>query len=172
MKRTIHVVAHLIWCFYLLAIGQSYAQNQAPASLSADFSFTIEAEIAQPLEMGDTIDGKRLSIPITGGKFYGDDIKGDILPGGADYQVIRNDGVVMLHAVYMIKTQDGVLINVVNDGLIVPAQDDKPGYFRTSPRFIAPQGKYDWLNKAIFVCSVRGNPAKQNSIFMDVYRLK
>ena len=26
-------------------------------------------------------------------------------------------------------------------------------YFRTVPEFIAPVGKYDWLNKSIFVCS-------------------
>ena len=32
-------------------------------------------------------------------------------------------------------------------------------YFRTVPEFIAPIGKYDWMNKSIFVCSGARYPA-------------
>ena len=156
----------------LLGFAQlSAAQQKAPDSLKASFAFTIEANIAAPIMMGETVDGKRLSIPITGGQVYGENIKATILPGGADYQVVRQDGTTALHAVYMIQTDDGALINVVNDGLIVPPANGQQFYFRTSPKFTAPNGKYGWLNQAIFVCGVRISADKPNTVLIDVYRL-
>ncbi len=69
-----------------------------------------------------------------------------MLPGGADYQTIHNDGIISLHAVYMIQTDDGAIINIVNHGVLVPATNENKEYFRTFPRFVAPNGKYSWLN--------------------------
>lgn len=104
------------------------AQNVPQQQLNAEYSFTIEAQISAPIMMGETLDGTRLSIPITGGRFYGKNLKGEVLPGGADYQVIRQDGVTALHAVYMMRTDDGALINVINDGLIVPEGSEQAFY--------------------------------------------
>lgn len=148
------------------------AQNTSLPPLFAEFSFTIEAKISAPIMMGDTVDGRRLSIPITGGRFYGQNIQGTILPGGADYQLIRKDGVTQLHAVYMMRTDDGALINVINDGLIVPESNNQAFYFRTAPKFIAPNGKYDWLNKALFVGGVRIDNNQKGIVFIDVYKLQ
>lgn len=149
------------------------AQDTAPPSLATEYVFTIEAGISAAIEMGETVDGVRRSIPITGGTVYGDGIKAEILPGGADYQQTRADGSTFIRAVYMIRTDDGALINVVNEGLIVPpaASGADAAYFRTSPRFTAPNGKYGWLNNTIFVCGVRFSPAKPNTVIIDVYRL-
>jgi len=61
---------------------------------------------------------------------------------------------------------------VVNHGIIVPESETQVFYFRTSPQFTAPEGQYDWLNKAIFVGGVRTVPDKQNTVLIDIYKLK
>jgi hypothetical protein len=52
----------------------------------------------------------------------------------------------------MIRTNDGVVINVVNAGALCPPEAGAaPTPARTSPRFEAPKGKYDWLNRSAFI---------------------
>jgi len=41
-------------------------------------------------------------------------------------------------------------------------------YFRTIPEFIAPIGKYDWMNRSIFICS---GARYANSIKLWVWRV-
>ena len=78
----------------------------------------LRAEITldAPLELGETPLGRRRVIPITGGRFLGERLSGTILPGGADWQVIRRDGVAHLDARYTLQTDDGALIYVRNEG--------------------------------------------------------
>ena len=172
MNHKIHRLISCVFGLTSLFIANATAQNAPPASLATEYVFTIEAKIGTTYSMGKTVDGTRQSIAITGGSFYGDSIKGEVIPGGADYQLTRSDGTTRLHAIYMIKTDDGALINVDNVGLIVPESADTPFYFRTSPRFTAPNGKYSWLNQNIFVAGVRFDPAKANTVLIDVYQLK
>ena len=156
----------------LLATAASAQQGPAP-SVPTEYAFTVEAAIAAAIPMGTSIDGERRSIPITGGSFAGEGMKGEVLPGGADYQVTRADGTTFLSAVYMIKTDDGALINVVNEGYIVPpgTRGNDAQYFRTSPKFTAPTGKYGWLNNTVFVSAVRFDPAKPGVVIIDVYKV-
>ena len=84
-------------------------------------------------------------------------MKGEILSGGADYQLVDQErGRNEIEAIYSIKTDDGVNIHIRNCGLITMnrGENGAPGfYFRTAPKFEAPQDSpYDWLNNAIFVC--------------------
>lgn len=158
----------------LCMVAPLQAQEGPAPTLQAEWVFTIEASIGAAIEMGETVDGVRRSIPITGGSFAGPELRGEVVPGGADYQQTRPDGSTFIRAVYMIRTDDGALINVVNEGLIVP-----PGvagndglYFRTSPRFTAPLGPYSWLNNGIFVSAIRMSPEKPNTVIIDVYRVR
>lgn len=158
----------------LLFAAGAIAQQAAPDStVATEFVFEIEAEISPAVVMGETVDGRRQSIPITGGSFSGEGIRGEVLPGGADYQVVRADGVVSIEAVYMIRTDDGALINVVNKGLINNNVEGDPEarYFRAAPQFTAPIGPYDWLNKHIFVSSVSGRPDRPGRVFIRVYKV-
>ena len=52
-------------------------------------------------------------VPITGGTFEGPRLKGKVLPG-ADWQIVRPDGVLELEARYALETDDGALISMVN----------------------------------------------------------
>ncbi len=73
--------------------------------------------MAAAQELGDTPLGRRRIIGITGGQFFGERLSGRVLPGGADWQVIRGDGVADLDARYTLETSDGALIYVRNKGI-------------------------------------------------------
>ena len=131
-----------------------------------EFVFSGEGKLADPVQFGDTYEGPRRMIAILDGSFEGPGIRGTFIPeGAADWQYTRPDGVTQAEATYAIKTDDGVIIQIQNHGLrfgpaevmqrLASGEDVDPAeyYFRTNPRFKAPEGKYDWLNKAIFIAT-------------------
>src|SRR5690349_8779087 len=95
---------------------------------------TLRVQIAPALNVGEVGVGYRRVIPITGGSFVGPAVRGDVLPGGADWNLTRPDGAVEIWARYTLRTDDGVLIGVTNAGLVVP-QPDGSSYARTAPQF-------------------------------------
>lgn len=124
-------------------------------------------------------DGKRTEIwPIVGGRFEGKGIRGEVIPGGGDFPVTRPDGVEVIDALYRLKTDDGVQIIIHNKGLYYPATAGAPQRFRLVPDFTAPVGKYDWLNRAIFLSTLVEVPETmklagpgQNDRLIQVYRV-
>jgi hypothetical protein len=127
-------------------------------------------------------DGQRRSIwPIIGGAFVGRDIKGVVVAGGGDFPLIRPDGVTVIDALYRLRTDDGVTIIIHNKGLAMPGgQPGGRSRYRLSPEFTAPNGKYDWLNKHLFVANLTTNlpdakrlarSENENDRLIHVYRL-
>jgi len=110
--------------------------------------------IADTLVLGKSKHGVRRIVPITGGTFEGPNIRGEVVPGGEDWQLVRPDGDTELYARYLLKTHDGHLIQVINRVLIhVPAagQGGKP-YIRSVIDLEAPSDSpYDYLNHAVFL---------------------
>lgn len=147
----------------MIAKGYSSYSNEMKAQgfVKPKLEFTCELRVTidQPLYLGETAHGKRVMIPISGGTFEGPKLKGMVLKGGADYQYVGVNGMrTELNAIYTIKTDDGVLINVHNTGIIKKSENengvDEEIYFKAAPKFEAPIGsKYDWLNNAIFICN-------------------
>ena len=102
------------------------------------------------------------------------------MPGGADWQMIRPDGVAAIEARYILKTDDDLLIPVVNRGLrhgpedvmrrLAAGENVDPDtyYFRTAPVFEAPAGRYEWLNRSIFIGSGARYP---ESVHIRIYRV-
>ena len=78
--------------------------------------YKAEITLAPPQELGDTPQGRRRIIGITGGRFFGERLSGRVLAGGADWQIIRPDGVAVLDTRYTMQTGDGALIYVRNEG--------------------------------------------------------
>ena len=138
--------------FAVLSIGPSpaWAQEDPPAP-RLEFAFEEVVTLGPATALGETPLGKRNILPITGGTFEGPGIKGTIVPGGWDWQLTRADGRTEIEADYMIRTDDGVVINVINVGVLCPPREGQPAAARTQPRFEAPIGKYDWLNRAAFI---------------------
>jgi hypothetical protein len=114
-------------------------------------------------DLGDTPVGRRRIIGITGGTFSGARLSGRVLPGGADWQVIRADGTACLDARYTLETTDGALIYVNNLGYrhgpgavierLARGEDVDPAlyYMRTTPWFETSAPAYAWLNRAVCV---------------------
>lgn len=149
-----------------LIAAQSNAQSSEAHTPRLEFAFGALVTLGTGVAPGKTPYGSRNIIPITGGTFEGPDIKGTIIPGGWDWQLVRADGCIDVKADYMLKTDDGAIINVVNTGaLCMPKAGKAPKPVRTSPRFEAPLGKYEWLGQAAFVGTLetakgpKGEPA-------------
>ena len=138
----------------------------APAPLQTEFVYEAVVTIDAGVEVGTTPGGTRRYIPITGGTFEGPRIRGTILPGGADWQTSRSDGVTEVDALYTIRTDDGTVIIVRNSGVIA----DGGAYMRTAPRFEAPAGPHDWLNRAQFLGSVAGGP-RPGTVIIRIFRV-
>ncbi len=126
-------------------------------------------------------DGQRRTIwPIIGGTFVGNDIRGVVVPGGGDFPVIRPDGVTVIDALYRLRTDDGMTIIIHNKGLAIPGDLPAATKYRLSPEFTAPQGKYDWLNRNVFIANLTtrfpqekrlAKSENENDRMIHVYRL-
>src|SRR2546422_2857282 len=71
--------------------------------------FTIHADLADVRQFGTTPYGERRVVDILGGRVAGPRLNGRILPG-ADWQIVRPDGVTDVQARYAIETDSGARI--------------------------------------------------------------
>jgi hypothetical protein len=140
----------------------------------------IRAELAGILTFGNTPYGERRVINIQGGAVEGPRFRGKILPGGADWQVVRADGVVHLHARYTVESETGGLILVDSEGLRhgppeVMARlardetvDPQLYYFRAFMRFETADPGAVWLNRILAI----GYGARENrAVRIDVHEV-
>ena len=139
--------------------------NGQPAVPELEFIFAARATVDPPQELGDIGKGARRIVPITGGEFEGPLLRGKVLPGGADWQILRSDGVAELEARYTLQTDDDALIHVRNLALRHgPAEvmaalgagrpvDPASYYFRGATFFETAVARYTWLTKHIVVCT-------------------
>jgi uncharacterized protein DUF3237 len=142
-------------------------------------AFEVRVQVAAPLQVGQTPQGLQPVVPILGGTVDGR-IRGRVVPGGADWQVERADGVLEAEARYELELDDGTLVSVVNRGLRRAAPDvmrrlaagelvdPAEYYFRTTPTFRAPAGPHEWLNRSVFVG--RGG-RRPDSVSISVFEL-
>ncbi|MBR6369637.1 MAG: DUF3237 family protein, partial [Bacteroidaceae bacterium] len=113
--------------------GIPQQQNGEPKAPELEYVVRLNVSLGQAFSVGDTGKGTRTVIPITGGTFEGPGIKGEVLPGGADYQM-QVDGRTEIEAIYCIRTDDGVSIHVRNCGIIKMGGQGGM-YFRCAPKF-------------------------------------
>ena len=143
--------------------------------------FSAQITLAPPQELGETPTGRRRIIGITGGRFGGERLSGRVLPGGADWQLIRADGVAELDARYTLETSDGALIFVQNKGvrhgppevmkklMAGEAVDPALYYMRTTPSFETGDSRYAWLNR--IVCVAAG-ARRAGAVELEVFEVK
>lgn len=164
MRNRIYAVVLLLACLGVnLARGED---RPTIAPLQTEFVYEAIVEIGACVDVGPTPHGPRRYITITGGTFEGPQIRGVVLPGGADWQTDRPDGVTEVDALYSMRCDDGTVIIVRNCGFFA----EKGAYARTAPRFDVPAGPHAWLNQAQFVGSVVGGP-RPGTVAIRVFRL-
>jgi hypothetical protein len=130
-----------------------------------EFIFAAQVAVDPAQDVGDVAKGARRIVPIAGGEFEGPLMRGTVLPGGADWQILRGDGVAELEARYTLRTDDGALIYVRNlalrhgppDVLAAMAAGEAVHharyYFRGATAFETSATRYTWLTKHIIVCT-------------------
>jgi len=148
----------LCFIFVLLLSACSYSENDlsifakhpgdAP-SINNKPVLELYVTLTDKVTVGKADDGDRYIVPISGGYFIGKNgISGDVMPGGADWQVVRSDGIKNITAIYSIKEKDGTVIVVDNRGMVANIEGER--YAHTVPKFHAPEGEHDWLNERMF----------------------
>jgi hypothetical protein len=141
----------------------------------------FEVELGDPLELGETLWGRRRVIPIAGGAFDGPLLRGAVLPGGADWQVVHDDRSATIDTRYTLQTHDGVLISVATQGVrhgptevlqrIAGGElvDPSEYYFRVSIRYEVADEDYGWLNRIVAVASA---VRLSSSVAYDAYAVR
>jgi hypothetical protein len=141
---------------------------------------TVYSELAGIQKLGMTPYGERRIINILGGTVEGPRLKGRILPGGADWQIVRADGVVHLHARYTVETDSGGLILVDSEGyrhgppevMAALARDETVDaslyYFRAVMRFETADPAALWLNRILALA--RGS-RENRAVRLDVHEV-
>ena len=75
--------------------------------------YRLAATLGQPLDLGDTVQGHRRIVPLTGGTFTGPELSGTLLPGAsADWQTVLPNGTALGDIRYTLQTNDGALLYV------------------------------------------------------------
>lgn len=167
MMRNVMIRGALATLGLLLAPAALAATADAPPT--AQFVFEETVLLAPDMKVGKTPFGNRNIVPIIGGTFEGPGIKGTIIPGGWDWQ-LGSEGCFRLEANYMLRTDDNVVINILNRGSACQQPGQPAARLITSPSFEAPIGRYGWLNDGAYlgtidVTKVDGKPAVRIRIY-------
>ena len=124
---------------------------------------TVRIAAGPPQRLGTVPHGTRSIVPVTGGDFEGPQLRGKILPGGADWLLLRSDGVLELDLRITLETDDHALIYMTFQGIrhaspeVIAALgrgevvDPASYYFRTLPRFETSTERYAFLNRIITI---------------------
>lgn len=170
---------------FIMAVGfaasvsaQAVTKNQDKdrfRDFKTEHLWDAKVKIASAIVLGQSKYGMRQVIPITGGTFEGSRIKGVVLPGGEDWQSIRPDGDAELYARYLLKTDDGFVIQVTNRALIHTPKTGGQPYIKSVIDLEAPKDSpYDYLNHAIFIGTLDVPPVKAGEepyVVIGVYML-
>lgn len=131
--------------------------------------FSVEIRVDKPVVINATAEGgKRQLISILEGKVSGR-LKGFVLPGGIDSQIIHPDGTCHLSARYGLQTDQGT-VYVENNGIRrIPAEwrkrlfdedmsffnqiPQEDIYFKAVPKFEVYSDALRWMTESIFICT-------------------
>lgn len=131
----------------------SYAQS---TQLTTEYVMTVFVQTDHRY----AADASTTVVEVKGGNVKGPNIKGEIVLPGGDWIRTMPSGALRLDAKVMIKTDDGALIQMNYNGVVVGSKEagealakgevvtDKTfPYFITAPTFQTSSEKYGWLNK-------------------------
>ena len=140
------------------------------ADLKTELLFEVSVDLEPPQAIGATPHGNRQVYYVRGGSFEGPKLKGEVLPGGGDWLLLRPDGAGELDVRGTLRTDDGHLIYTYYRGIIQAppevmqravrgeAVDPSEYYFRTTPVYETASEKYGWLNRTVAVAVGRFKP--------------
>jgi hypothetical protein len=143
----------------------------APA---AQLLWTALVDIGPTQPLGTGPHGARFIVPILGGRVLGapgfTGLSGVVLPGGADRQLLRADGVKELDALYEIHTDDGHTCTIRNR-VIIDHDRQPQRYALSRVEVTAPQGPHDWLNRRVLVGTLDTARPEREAVIIRVWML-
>src|SRR5262245_48246141 len=146
--------------------------------------FGLKAELGATLDGGEAALGRRVLNAVANGTFAGERLKGVINPGTGDWMLTRRDGVMVVDARIVLKTDDDAIIHMSYGGrIVIPPEmlpeardpqrrhliDPARYYLRTNPVFETGAPKYAWLNDVVAIGTGRLNTGR--GIAYDVYQV-
>jgi hypothetical protein len=145
-----------------------------------EFLAHVEVELGELLDLGTTDAGHRRIVPIVGGTVRGERFSGVVVPGGADWQVVQDDGAVVVDTRYTLRADDGALVHIRTAGVrsgppavldaLARGEDVDPSdyYFRVSATFETSAPRYRWMTRVLTVATARRLPS---AVVYDAYTL-
>ena len=135
--------------------------------LEAEIIMKLHVKCGRDMEVGDDGKGFLRVIPIQGGSFDGM-IKGEIIPGGADWNTSYQNGGAHVYAKYLLRTDDGIYISVENEGMIKAGEETQ---IKTTPCFqVRHDSRYSWLNSGIYAGSLTGG-VNEGEVEITFYKM-
>lgn len=134
--------------------------------------WTAIVDVADRQDLGQGPLGHRYMVPILGGRFYPgagfDDLSGTVLPGGADRQLVRADGVKELDALYEMRTNAGDTLTIRNN-VIVDETRQPDRYAMSVISVTAPKGEVDWLNRRLILGTLQTARPKRQAVVVRAW---
>jgi hypothetical protein len=141
---------------------------------------SVVIQLSPPQRIGPVPEGLRLIFLAKGGEVTGPKVKGKILPGYADWLLVRTDGVGIIDVRGVVETNDSALLYVTISGVLDFGEDayrkmlagEAPGgrAIRTAARFQTSHASYAWLNRLQCV-GIGESFRERGEIAADVYAL-
>jgi hypothetical protein len=125
--------------------------------------FRLEVEVGPPEPLDPASGGPVRLIAITGGRVLGG-LSGRILPGGTDWQRLRESGALEIEARYMLELDDGLRIELQSRGLRAAGASG----FWSSIWLTTPSAAQAGLNDAQFLALGR---KRERFVEIEVYAL-
>lgn len=139
---------------------------------TARLLWTAIVDVADRQDLGPDPSGHRYLVPILGGSFYAgaefDGLSGKVLPGGADRQLMRADGVKELDALYEMQTEAGDILMIRNN-VIVDETHQLGRYAMSVISVTAPKGEVDWLNRRLVLGSLQSARPKRQAVIVRAW---
>ena len=154
-----------------------------PPTPSLEFLARFEVDLTTPpWELGDTSAlGRRRIIPITGGRFTGPLLSGEILDNGADWQIVTADNIAVIDTRYLLRLSDGSLAYLQTRGFrhgpadimaaLARGEEVDPTryYFRVAMQFETASKSFAWLNHIVGLGSAMRLP---RAVVYDAYAVR
>ncbi|MBO9464223.1 DUF3237 domain-containing protein [Tropicibacter sp. R15_0] len=143
-----------------------------PTNPTTRLLWTAIVDVGPRQDLGAGPAGQRFMVPILGGQFYAgpgcDSLQGQVLPGGADRQVLRPDGVKELDALYEMQASNGDVLTIRNR-VIVDETREPERYAMSVISVSAPAGDLDWLNRRLILGSLQSARPERPAVIIRAW---
>jgi len=151
-----------------------------PPPLETGLVCRLHVQLGAVQEIGTLATGRRRVVPIVGGRAEGPRLAGEVLAGGADWQIVAPDGSAAIEARYTLRASDGGLILVHSRGMrngpaavlarLAAGETVDPGeyYFRTIVTLESGAPAHAWVNHRLFIAVAARDP---DAVLIDLYEV-